>query len=308
MSNLPLTLLAVAGLGLGGFGAYSAYSAHQNLDVLRDQNATLMESLEKTSAKLSDQGTSLNAAASAESLAALEDTTVALSERVLNLESTAAEPFGTRVRSALMSEPAMLFEAVAEYERLQIAEQAAIYADDLNDDPYIPVLGNPDGDVTLVEFFDYNCGYCRRAYGDVMELVEADGNIRLILKEFPVLSEQSREAAVVAVSAAALGLDYNTLHRRAMEGSGTMDADAMLQIVADMGGDRAAVEADVATNRGAYLAALARTQQVGQGLGVTGTPAFYIEGTVIPGAVGKDQLAAVIAQVRETANTPSSDG
>jgi len=220
-----------------------------------------------------------------------------LGERVLDLESASADPFLERVRSALMAEPGMLFDAVEEFERQQVAEQAARFTEELEGDTFLPVLGNPDGDITIVEYFDYNCGYCRRAMEDVLQMVAEDGNIRLILKEFPVLSEGSQQAALVAL-AAAEDVDYLALHRLAMTSPGSVDGEAMLRHVATLGADRFAVQARLATRQGDYRAALLRTQEVATALGITGTPAFYIEGELIPGAVGRAQLEATIAEIR----------
>ena len=175
--------------------------------------------------------------------------------------------------------------------------RAALYADQLQGDPFIPVLGNPDGDVTLVEYFDYNCGYCRRTMEDVLALVEDDGNIRLLLKELPILSPQSQEAALVAL-AAAEDVNYLELHRRAMSSNGRADRAAMLAVVADLGGDVQALEARLANRGSEYQAALDDTRAVAQALGISGTPAFYIEGTLVPGAVSRTELEQIIADTR----------
>ncbi len=228
----------------------------------------------------------------------LEAMNAILIDRLLGLESADAGPFVDRVREALMTDPGMLFDAVDEYDRQQVAAQIEVYGDELSGDAYLPVLGNPDGDITLVEYFDYNCGYCRRAMEDVLALVEADGNIRLVLKEFPILSEQSQEAALMAIAAAQEGVDYLTLHRLAMTSGGTVDGNVILQNAALLGGDIEAIEARLAANEQSYLQSLLITREVTNALGITGTPAFFIDGQVIPGAVSRGQLENTIAEIR----------
>lgn len=244
------------------------------------------------------QDTSAQLAALEARLADLEAMNAILIDRLLNLESADAGAFVDQVREALLADPAMLFDAVDEYERQQVGPQLEIYADELSGDPYLPVLGNPDGDITLVEYFDYNCGYCRRAMEDVLALVEADGNIRLILKEFPILSEQSQDAALMAVAAAQEGVDYLTLHRLAMTSGGTVDGNVILQNAALLGGDVEAIQARLDANQQEYIEALLVTREVTSALGITGTPAFFIDGEVIPGAVSRGQLENTIAEIR----------
>ena len=230
-------------------------------------------------------------------IAELETLNAELINRLLDLEATKNGLLTDQVRAALMDDPSMIFDAVEEFERQQIAMQADIYADDLNGDPFLPVLGNPDGDITLVEFFDYNCGYCRRAMDDVLSLVESDGNIRLILKELPILSEHSQTASLNAL-AAAQDVDYLALHRAAMLSNGTVDGQIVAQIAGELGADVEALQARLERNQDSYLSALSRTRDLAQALGISGTPAFYIEGEVIPGAVSREELARRIADIR----------
>ena len=295
-------------------------------ETLRSTNADLEAQLARTTDQLNDQGESLQDVVRPTALTALEhetsalatrlealeaglDQTRALAEltpdlglRLLDLESEfgaaqAAPPFADQVRTALMGDPAMLFDAVDAYERQQVEAQVARYSDDLTSDPFIPVLGNPEGDITLVEYFDYNCGYCRRAMDDVMQVVEADGNIRLILKEFPILSPQSQEAAVFAM-AAADDLDYMALHQAAMRSPGTVSGQTMLAAAMELGLDPDELQDEVEARQEEYLAALSRTREVAQALGITGTPAFFIEGRVIPGAISAREMQAIIADIR----------
>ena len=238
-------------------------------------------------------------------VAALTALVEEMTDRLLALESTEESTeesannrdFTAQVRRALLDDPSMLFDAAQAHERQQVAAQARLYDEDLNGDPYVPVLGNPQGDITLVEFFDYNCGYCRRVLETVINLVEEDGNIRLIFKEFPILSKQSQDAALVAL-AAADQVDYLALNRAAMSTNGQVDRRTMLTLASELGADPIALEAELTADAQNLMAALGRTRQVADALGIAGTPAFYIEGQIIPGAASQAQLAAIIADIR----------
>ena len=306
-STLSL-LLAASALGLAGYAIYQGGATQQDLAgqlaqievqaaQLQEENQALGDQLAQAAQALEEQNQSLATIPSIAQLSELQELTDVLGERILEIESSTAGSFTQRVRTAVLDDPTMLFEAVDAYEQQQIAAQASLYQDELTRDAYLPVLGNPDGDITLVEYFDYNCGYCRRAMEDVLALVADDGNIRLVLKEFPVLSVESQEAALVSM-AAADQVDYLTLHRTAMSTPGQVNADLMLSIAEELGADMDALQAELSDDQCSLISALLRTNEVAQALGITGTPAFYIEGTLIPGAVGRGELEAVIADIR----------
>ncbi len=238
-------------------------------------------------------------------LAGLERLASDLGDRVLDLESVTAESFDERVRAALLNDPGMLFAAVDAFEQTQNANLFATYAPDIQSDPFLPVFGNPNGDITLVEYFDYNCGFCRRAMNDVLNLVEADGNIRLIFKEFPILSQESLDAAMVAM-AAAQHVSYLDLHRAAMGAPGRMTGDSMLALAVELGASADAIRTTQAQQRAQLTANLDRTRTVSQAMGITGTPAFFIEDRLIPGALSGAELAQVVAEVRAERQGDSS--
>ena len=291
---LPVCLIALA---FGAFGTFSSYQAHQRLSELRIENEELLQGMAKAGDKIADQGSVLEATAMREDVEALASLAETLSERVLELESDAANPFDGRVRSALADDPQMIFDAIDLMNERAAQTALADARPILENDAFLPVYGNPDGDVTLVEFYDYNCGYCRRALADVMELVAEDGNIRLIFKEFPVLSRESQEAAITAL-AAAPDVDFLELHRSAMSYGGQVNAEVMLDLAVALGADRATVATRAALERSAYVTEISQVQGIAGALGITGTPAFIIGDQVIPGAVGKAELARVVAEIR----------
>ena len=160
------------------------------------------------------------------------------------------------------------------------------------------VMGNPDGDVTIYEFSDYNCGYCKRVFADLMRLIEDDDGIRLVVKEFPILSEGSRIAAKYALAAAEMGR-FGEFHRAAMAWRGPIDQAAADRIVADIGLDPA--EFDAALADGGIGAAIDENHRIARQLQLTGTPAFVIGDAIIPGAIGLDDFRKLVEEARAAA-------
>ena len=206
------------------------------------------------------------------------------------------------VREYLLQHPEVLVEALQSYERRQqeaeaqrqrsavLAEAAALEAD-----PDAPVLGNPEGDVTLVEFFDYRCPYCKRASGTLVQLMQEDPELRVVMKEFPILSQESVQAARAALAAVRQG-KYQDFHFSLMENGGSFSDGEIFAVAESVGLDAARLRADMRDP--AIESALRRNHALAERIGVTGTPAFVIGDTVVPGAVGLDQLRAMIAEAR----------
>jgi len=209
-----------------------------------------------------------------------------------------------RIDDYLMSDPAILERMSARLASVrqdaQRQEQAAIVAanhDAIYADPANVVLGNPEGDVTLVEMFDYNCGYCRRALPDLAALLAEDANLRVILKEFPILSDGSVEAAKVAYLVAEDdNLDYWAFHQKLFSARGQVNATAALDAAEAVGGSRGSLM--IAMNGQGAAQAIERSYQLATALKVSGTPTFIIGDEVIPGAVGIDALRMRIANMR----------
>ena len=182
-------------------------------------------------------------------------------------------------------------EAQAEVAQTALAERR----DAIERDPNAPVLGNPEGDVTLVEFFDYNCPYCRRAAEDVHALIEGDPDLRVVLREWPILGEDSVTAARASLAAEMQG-GYEAFHLALMGGSGRVD-DAAIDAAAeaaDLDLDRMRADMD-APEVNAHIAA---SMELAEALGITGTPAFVIGDQVVPGAVPAEDLAALVEEAR----------
>lgn len=164
------------------------------------------------------------------------------------------------------------------------------------------VLGNPDGDITLVEFFDYNCGFCRRALIDMERLIAEDDNLRVVLKEFPVLGQGSFEAAQIAVAAnTADPSKYLDFHRLLLSSRGQVDKNVALRAAEQVGYDASLFENIEAKPE--VRAALEEVYLLADQLNLNGTPTYVLGNEVFPGAVGFDILKERIAALRGDGET-----
>jgi protein-disulfide isomerase len=210
------------------------------------------------------------------------------------------------VRNYLVTHPEVLEEAMTELSKRQAALEAekhqasiAQNADAIFNSPRQVVLGNRDGDVTFVEFFDYNCGYCKRAMSDMLDLMNNDPKLKVVLKEFPVLSQGSIEAAQVAVAVHMqdpTGKKYLDFHQKLLGGRGPADKTHALAAAKDVGLDVAKIEKDMANPE--VRATLEENFKLAESMGMNGTPSYVIGKQVIIGAVGLDGLKEKIAMAR----------
>ena len=206
------------------------------------------------------------------------------------------------VREYLLENPEIIEQAMIALNAKRQAEKRAKAQDAIAtnrvarlEHPMSPVSGNPDGDVTLVEFFDYQCGFCKRSLEPVMDLLKSDAGLRIVWKELPVLGPVSRFAARASMAAARQGM-YLAFHEAAMETRGNLSEDAVLAIAERVGLDVARLRRDMADP--AVEAYLDETRRLADALGITGTPAFVIGDELVPGAVGGARLARLIAEAR----------
>lgn len=212
---------------------------------------------------------------------------------------------GTVVRDYLMKNPEVLQEVIGELEKKQQAQEAEGRGKALSemkglvfDSPRGVVVGNPKGDVTLVEFFDYNCGYCKQALADVDKLIKKDPNLKVIFKEFPVLGPGSVEAAQVGVAVRMVAPDkYLAFHDALLGIRGQADRAKALQAAKDVGIDPAAIQKVAASPE--LNATLDESMKIAQALGLNGTPSFIIGDEVVIGSVGYDKLKATIDAQRK---------
>jgi protein-disulfide isomerase len=164
-------------------------------------------------------------------------------------------------------------------ERLKVA--IADNAGEIYRAPEASVAGNPDGDITVVEFFDYNCGYCKRGLEDIVKLVESDPKVRVVFKELPILSKGSEQAAHVAIAAKNQG-KYWEMHKAMLRAKGHMDEATALRLAEKLGLDMDKLKADMASPE--VKAEIARDEGLAKKMGVNGTPHFLVGDRAIPGA------------------------
>ncbi len=213
------------------------------------------------------------------------------------------------IREYLVQNPEVLVEALQVLQdREQLSQEAASreainrLSGQLLDDGYSWVGGNLEGDITIVEFFDYRCGYCRRSHDVVAELIKTDGNIRLVLKEFPILGEESVFAAVLAITALRMAGPeaYKAVHDMLMTYQGPYDTNLVAQTAATAGIEFAELSNAMSDQSAATLVqanyALARE------LSITGTPAFVIGSRLIRGYLDLDEMRRTVADERARSN------
>ena len=198
------------------------------------------------------------------------------------------------VHDYLLAHPEVVQEAITELEKRQAAADAEKHktavkqnAQALFSSPDQVTLGNPDGNVTFVEFFDYNCGYCKGAMGDMLTLMKNDSNLKIVLKEFPVLGEGSVEAARVAVAVRMQdksGKKYLEFHQKLLGGRSHADGARALAVAKDIGLDIDRLQKDM---KGPEVEkTLQQDFKLAEALGLNGTPSYVIGDNVIVGAIG----------------------
>jgi protein-disulfide isomerase len=210
------------------------------------------------------------------------------------------------IKDYLIKNPEVLQEALGELEKKQAANEAEKHregvkqhSDALFNSPRHVVVGNPQGDVTMVEFFDYNCGYCKKAMTDMLEMIKADPKLRVVLKEFPVLGQGSVEAARVAVAVRMqdkTGKKYLDFHQKLLGIRGQANQAAAMSAAKDVGMDMVKLEKDLASPE--VKSSLEESYKLAEALGLNGTPSYVIGTDVVVGAVGQPGLKEKVSQAR----------
>ena len=211
------------------------------------------------------------------------------------------------VRDYLMREPEIIYQAIQELQKRQQAAEAtrqqemiAEHSDDIFRKAEDPLAGNSLGDITLVEFFDYRCGYCRSMVSGLQQLIGSDQKLRFVFKELPVLGPDSVVAARAGLAAAKLDqAKYYDFHMALMQ-SKDLDRDTILAIAVKQGYDRDQIAAEM--DQDWVKTRIAENQALAEKLGISGTPSFVIGKTLIPGAVDLTKLAQIISDERKAAN------
>lgn len=218
------------------------------------------------------------------------------------------ESFRTEVRAYLLENPEVIMEAIniLEARREANSQQAdaeliAANSELLFNDPNSWVAGNPDGDVTLVEFADYRCGFCKKAHPELMELIQRDPNLRLVLKEFPILGPDSTAAARMAL--AAIELDpskFDALNDSLMRFDGQLTEVIAYKIAEIEGYDVAALKQRAANSE--IEAIINDNYALAREMGLQGTPSFVLGNQIIRGYIPLEEMIAAVAEARAATN------
>ena len=217
-------------------------------------------------------------------------------------ESLSEDRVKKLVLEAIRENPEIVLEAVQiieQREQQRQAEAAATVLSDnrdlLENDPNAPVLGNPEGDVTVVEFFDYNCPYCRRVKPHIEALLEEDPNVRLVYREWPILGDGSVFAARAALASREQG-KYEEFHWALMGMAGRAEEASVIQVAEQVGLDIAQLRRDMkAPEIDAHIAA---SMELSRALGFNGTPSFVIGDALVPGVIEADQMIQLAEEAR----------
>lgn len=206
------------------------------------------------------------------------------------------------VKEYLLANPEIILEAVQTLRRRQEEAQKKAAEEalktkraELQGATDLPVAGNAKGDVTIVEFMDYRCGYCKSVKPTLDEVIRADGKIRLVLKEFPILGPASRTASMAAIAAHKQG-KYLALHNALMAYPNNLTDEVIFALARQVGLDVAKLKDDMKSPE--VMALIEKTNKLAQDLGINGTPGFIIGDQIIPGAVSVDEMKKKVAEAR----------
>jgi len=288
MSRAVVAVAALAGITLPiALGAYALSNSAEDIEMSALDTQILEQAVEAEAAPL--------------------DLTPQTASSAANLtDMAAADPEGAiaLVRQALLDNPLMLDEAIEALEAAREEQQESLVsqviaenADLLFDDENASVMGNPNGAITLVEFLDYNCGFCKRAHDDVMRLIAEQSDVRVLVKDFPVLGPGSLEAAQVAIAFRATGGDMPAFIDAMMNQSVQADTASARAVALELGADETAL--DLALDSPAIMEPIGEAYNLAEQLNIRGTPAFIVGDQRLMGAVGFDRLAEAIQAERD---------
>ncbi|MEI4194907.1 DsbA family protein [Roseovarius sp. E0-M6] len=214
--------------------------------------------------------------------------------------------FQSEIRAYLLENPEIIMEAVALLEQRQQQEQAAAdsglvsaNAEAIFNDDHSWVGGNPEGDVTVVEFLDYKCGYCKRAFPEVSELIASDDNIRFVIKEFPILGDESILASRFAIATLQVAGDdaYKTIHDALMAYNGDYSEVAFQRLANTFGLDGAAIMEHMSSDE--VSDAINANYALARQMDISGTPSFVMGDEMVRGYVPIDAMRAIVADQRQ---------
>ena len=202
------------------------------------------------------------------------------------------------VRDYILSHPEIIPEAMTRLQSREVTKLLDSNRKEIETPFAGAVAGNPKGDVSVVVFFDYACPYCRQGHADITRLVAADPGLRVVYRDFPVLSPASEEAAIASLSAAQQGR-YTRFHNAMFETPGKVGHERTIAMVRSAGLDELRTAKDL--NAPALKAEIKKNLELGRALGLTGTPSYIVGNEILSGAVGLDALKSAVAKARQPA-------
>ncbi len=236
-------------------------------------------------------------------------TTFASAQNFDDMSDAQTEAFGAAVRAYLLDNPEVIMEAVAILEQRQQQDAAtsdldlvAQYYEQIFNDGYSAVSGNPDGTINIVEFSDYKCGYCKRAYPELLQLIEANPDIRFVLKEYPILGAESVLASRAAISVLVNEGEeaYERFHDALMRENGPLTELSLPLIAEGLGIDSAKMLESM--NTALVTQVIQTNRTLGQQMQISGTPTFVIGSEMLRGYVPLAGMQQIVDETRQNLN------
>tara|TARA_B100000749_G_C18420307_1_gene463162 strand:+ start:689 stop:1462 length:774 start_codon:yes stop_codon:yes gene_type:complete len=207
------------------------------------------------------------------------------------------------IHDYLMEHPEVIIESVQKLREKQEAmemeegtQNLRAFRDQLENDPLTPIAGNPDGDITIIEFFDYRCGYCKSTLATLLQLLTEDSRVKLVFKEFPILSEESETAARAALAAEMQG-QYFTFHNALMGTRLSLTKENILEIAEKYGLDVDRLAIDMESPE--VVSQVEANKKLASSLNIRGTPTFVIGEDIVPGAIDIETFREIIRKIRD---------
>ncbi|WFU48738.1 DsbA family protein [Sinorhizobium terangae] len=234
---------------------------------------------------------------------------VALPQTAAALDAKQKEEIGAFIKEYLLANPEVMLEVqealtAKQRAKQQEAAEAAIATNKkaIFQSEYDVTLGNPDGDVTIVEFYDYNCGYCKRALSDMDQILAADKNVRFVLKELPILGPDSLAAHKVSAAFRLIAPEkYGDFHRALLGGEERATEETAIAVAAKLGVTEGQLRAKM--EKEPQDAAMREAYSLANELGITGTPSYVIGNEAVFGAVGADEISTKVENMRSCGKT-----
>ena len=212
-----------------------------------------------------------------------------------DLDATDRATLNSIIEDFIRNNPEIVRDTLIALAAREEAERKQTGLAKVRDDQGDPVMGNANGTITLYEFSDYNCGYCKRVFEPIQQLVRDNPDVRLVIKEFPILSQSSLVAAKAAIAAEMQG-KFGDYHIAMMTYRGQITDAVVMRMAAQAGVDIEQLKSDMESPK--TMAIIQRTREAAAALEINGTPGLVVGDTVVPGAIGLDELTKLIAKER----------